>query len=317
MSTAVAKHQPTTPPAPIRALAPTNIDELVTLANIYYHAGVGPKNCNRPEGVAAIIAAGMEVGLKPGQSLSSLYMVNGKIVMYGDAPLALVRGSGLLESIRETLEGDGDNRTGVCIAKRKGDAHETTRRFSLGEARKAGLLLKGGKPGPWDVYTDRMLMLRARGWLIRDLFGDVLAGFQIAEEVEDYAAVPQVAIQPTPVVTATAPAIVDATPKAQMVDEGQTYKIKQNLPDWFACQGVDPKADPKKAGAIWADYLRKRFNVSSAKDLTASQADELIETMIDTAHKQNETAAGMFGVEQVALPKTEEAIQPGEEAAGE
>lgn len=314
MSSALAKinpqanaiaNQPTT--APIRALTPTSIDELVTLANIYYHAGVGPRGCNRPEGVAAIIAAGMEVGLKPGQALSSLYMVNGKIVMYGDAPLALVRGSGMLDSIRETVEGDGDNRTGICVAKRKGDAHETTRRFSLGEARRAGLLMKGGKPGPWDVYTDRMLMLRARGWLVRDLFGDVLAGFQIAEEVEDYDSTP--AIQPV----ANAPTL----PAVQLVDEGQTYKIKQNLPDWFAAQGIDPKADAKRAGAAWVEYLKGRFNVSSAKELTRNQADELIETMLDTSHKQNETAAGMFGVEQTTPPTPGDDATPGEVVAGE
>jgi hypothetical protein len=43
-----------------------------------------------------------------------------------------------------------------------------------------------GKSGPWTDYPRRMLKFRARGFVLRDVFGDVLKGLRTAEEVRDY-----------------------------------------------------------------------------------------------------------------------------------
>lgn len=65
---------------------------------------------------------------------------------------------------------------------RFGEKVETTRSFSMGQAKRAGLLGKG----PWRQYTERMLQMRARGFAARDSFPDALSGMVIKEEAEDY-----------------------------------------------------------------------------------------------------------------------------------
>ena len=59
---------------------------------------------------------------------------------------------------------------------------ESSQAFSVADAKKAGLW---GKQGPWTNYPDRMLLFRARGFILRDVFGDVLKGFKTTEELAD------------------------------------------------------------------------------------------------------------------------------------
>jgi hypothetical protein len=71
-------------------------------------------------------------------------------------------------------------------------------RFSVADAKKAGLW---GKGGPWTQYPRRMLQMRARGFALRDAFPDVLRGLVTAEEAADYTHVetePVRVTQPTP-----------------------------------------------------------------------------------------------------------------------
>ena len=78
----------------------------------------------------------------------------------------------------------GKDDFGYCItAKRKGDAQAYSETFTVADAKTAQLW---GKAGPWSQYPARMLKFRARGFLLRDAFGDVLKGMKTAEEVRDY-----------------------------------------------------------------------------------------------------------------------------------
>jgi hypothetical protein len=65
---------------------------------------------------------------------------------------------------------------------RRDKATPITRRFSIGEAKRASLL---GKPGPWQEYPSRMLRMRARSFAARDAFPDVLRGIRAVEELRD------------------------------------------------------------------------------------------------------------------------------------
>jgi hypothetical protein len=78
-------------------------------------------------------------------------------------------------------ESESTDTIGVCVVKRKGRGqHRST--FSMEDARRAGLL---NKQGPWQQYTSRQLKLRARGFALRDVFADVLAGLVTTEEAMD------------------------------------------------------------------------------------------------------------------------------------
>jgi len=118
-------------------------------------------------------------GLKPLQALQNIAVINNVPAVWGDALVALVRGSGLCEYIKQ--DWDAATKTAICSVKRRGEPEET-RTFSEEDARLAGHLNK-------DTYKknlQRMLSIRARAFALRDVFADVLKGLKVAEEVEDY-----------------------------------------------------------------------------------------------------------------------------------
>jgi hypothetical protein len=129
------------------------------------------------------IQHGSEVGLSPMQSLQSIAVINGRPTIWGDAALALVQSSPVCEYVREFTEGQGENLTAVCECKRRGYPAPTVSRFSMADAKRAGL---AGKAGPWSQYPERMLALRARGFALRNAFADALRGLITAEEAQDY-----------------------------------------------------------------------------------------------------------------------------------
>lgn len=159
-------------------LTPQNIDEALRLAEIMAKASIIPKDYQgNPGNILVGIQWGAELGLPPLQALQSIAVINGRPAMWGDAVIALVRGSGLMESMHEDI---GDT-SATCTVKRRGEEAES-RTFSLEDAKKAGLL---GKQGPWSQYQKRMLQMRARAWALRDVFPDVLRGVHVAEEAQD------------------------------------------------------------------------------------------------------------------------------------
>ena len=137
----------------------------------------------KPESCLLAIQHGAEVGLSPMQSLQSIAVINGRPCVWGDAALALVQSATVCDFVYETVEGEGDNMSATCQAKRKGYDKPTVSTFTVADAKRAGLW---GKSGPWSQYPKRMLQLRARGFALRDAFPDVLRGLVTAEEARDY-----------------------------------------------------------------------------------------------------------------------------------
>ncbi len=182
---------------------------------------------------------------------------------FGDASLAdrtqMVR-SPVCEYVRERVDGDGDAMVATCEAKRRGYPDANATKFSVADAKKAGLW---GKSGPWTQYPKRMLQLRARGFALRDAFPDVLKGLVTAEEAQDYPT------QPEPVVV---------RPK---FDEPTVVKLKP--------EPAKPADDPvgkarlavSKADTIDAlDTLRRLVDKRLGEGVfNAQQHDELVKLM--------------------------------------
>jgi hypothetical protein len=176
-------------------VVPTSIEEGWRLASIFARSQLVPKDFrNKPEDVLVAIQMGAEVGLPPMQALQSIAVINGRPSLWGDGFLALVVSSPLYESHEEYYEVDGQRRDGVaaedlkkdttaavCTFCRKG-RRPVTRRFTIAQAKRAGLL---GKDGPWQTYPERMLAMRARSWAGRDQFPDLLRGIRTTEEAMD------------------------------------------------------------------------------------------------------------------------------------
>lgn len=177
-----------------RGLSLHTFDDMLRFANVVAKTDFAPKDFRgKPEACLLAIQHGAEIGLSPMQSLQNIACINGRPAIWGDAALALVMGSPACEYVRERIEGEGESAVALCETKRRSQAVPVTARFSVADAKRAGLW---GKSGPWTQYPARMLQLRARGFALRDGFPDVLRGLVTTEEAMDY---PVVDAEPAPV----------------------------------------------------------------------------------------------------------------------
>jgi len=164
-------------------LSLTTLPDMYDFAKYVAKSPFAPKGMEQPEAIVAALQCGMELGLAPMQSLQNIAVINGRPSIYGDAALALVRSSGQLEDYREEEVGEQGNDTyGIRVTVKRRGFNEMSDTFRVADAKAAGLW---GKSGPWSQYPRRMLKFRARGFVLRDAFGDVLKGLVTREEAED------------------------------------------------------------------------------------------------------------------------------------
>lgn len=160
------------------SLAPQSLDEAMRFAELLAKSSIVPRDYQgNPGNILVAVQWGAEIGLPPLQAMQNIAVVNGRPSIWGDAMIAIVKGSGLLAAISEEV---GETEA-TCTVHRKGEA-PVSRTFTMEDAKKAGL---AGKQGPWSQYPKRMLQMRARSWALRDVFPDVLKGVYIAEEARD------------------------------------------------------------------------------------------------------------------------------------
>lgn len=171
----------------VSAMVPRSLDEAFRLAQAIACSGMAPRGMDKPEQITVAIIAGAELGLAPFQALQSFAVVNGRPTLWGDGLMAVARSGGV--KVREWVEGEGDQTVAHCEVTRPDNGEVIARSFSVSDAKKAGLW---GKQGPWQSYPRRMLAMRARAYALRDGCADMLRGFQVREEVEDYAPIREV-----------------------------------------------------------------------------------------------------------------------------
>jgi hypothetical protein len=201
-------------------LSPQTFEQALEFSKYLADSDLVPKDFQKKPGNCLIaIQWGAELGLKPMQAMQNLAIINGRPSLWGDALLALVRGSPLCEYVIET----DDGKVATCKVKRRGEPVEQVRTFSVEDAQKAGLATKAG---PWMQYPKRMRQLRARAFALRDVFADVLRGIPMAEELMDAPA--EKHMGPAEIVGATATGPSAATPQ-------QFYPqdlFEKNLAQW-------------------------------------------------------------------------------------
>jgi hypothetical protein len=162
-------------------LTPRNMAEAMQFAETMAVSAFCPKAFqHKPADIVVAVQWASEVGLAPLAAMQSMAVINGKPSLYGDGMMALIVGHPEYVSHKEWREGDEAFCT--IVRMRFGEKVETTRSFSMAQAKRAGLLSKA----PWRQYTERMLQMRARGFAARDSFPDALSGMVIKEEAEDY-----------------------------------------------------------------------------------------------------------------------------------
>lgn len=250
----------------VAALVPQSLDEAFRVSQAIAASGLAPRGLEKPEQIMVAIMAGAELGFAPFQSLQSFAVVNGRPTLWGDGLVAVVRRNGC--TIREWHEDD----TAFCEVKRPDTGETILRSFSQADAAKAGL---SGKTGPWQQYPQRMRAMRARAWAVRDGCADMLRGFQVAEEVQDYQPITARTV-PTerPNLAARLAAPNDAPREGFSAIHG--LSDDDHIPDFDAeppsdaasnKPASDPASDPSDAGDPFPG------DVPPAEDTTASGAE--------------------------------------------
>jgi len=246
-----------------KGLALQTFADAMKFAEMVANSDFAPKDFRgKPASCLLAIQAGGEISLAPLQALQSIAVVNGRPAVFGDAALAVTKASPVCEYVTEKVEGDGEQMVATCTAKRRGYPEPTVVRFSVADAKKAGLW---GKTGPWTQYPKRMLQMRARGFALRDAFPDVLKGLVTAEEAQDYQ---------TPAVSEPTPSVVKVTAAAPVVPEDPMGKARLAISRATTFDMLDAHrslVDKRHGDGVFSDAQK-----SELVDLIHHQAERLI-----------------------------------------
>lgn len=195
-----------TPPANVKEKAvvvlnaqgipmPADFDAAYRVADAMFRGGSFPKWVKTAIQALAVSQFCRSLNLDPMTGVQHVCEVNGRLSLWGEGPLAAVRASGKLKSIREVfltkdykeicLENknlDAELFACVCQVERS-DGSKVERSFTEKDAKTA----IQGLPEVWKKYPRVMWKRKARAEALKDLFGDVLVGAGIAEWDATYA----------------------------------------------------------------------------------------------------------------------------------
>jgi|GEM_PF-7098062 len=192
-------------------MSPQTIEQVQTFCLMLSKTEFVPKAFRgKPDSIMVVGAMGARLGVDVFSAMAGIADINGRPSVYGDLMLAVCQNHPAFEDCLQAYEGKPyeDEFAAVCTVKRKGRA-PVVGRFSVVEAKEAKLWKKAG---PWENTPQRMLMMRARAFALRDAFSDALAGFHSKEEMEDAGA-------------------IDVTATATIHDEPKAGKARKALPD--------------------------------------------------------------------------------------
>ena len=184
----------------VRPVIPSDFDQASRFAQIIVQAGLFQAESQEKALAQATMAVlqGLELGIPPMQAVQQIAIIGGRCTIWGDLVPALIWRAG--HKIREWVEGEGDARVAWCEITRGDNGEIIKRKFSVDDAKRAGLWdtrpklkrkdnsntwCEEDNDSPWYRYDERMLQMRARGFCARDGVPDALHGLYIREEIEE------------------------------------------------------------------------------------------------------------------------------------
>jgi len=210
----------------------------------------------KPADVFVAAEYGAEIGLKFMQAIQNIAVINGKPALPSDIKLAMVRSKRLIERFKEASIKE-IKQTGIawCEMKRVDDPDPIRHEFTIEDAKTAFLWERKGRDGqptPWVTYKHRMLQLKPRDMVLRDLFGDVFKGMLSVEEAQEIEIIS-----------------TDNSPEAKMIEQSQPDTKGADIATQ-AAQPVEQVAVPKPAPvpsqpaetrrpfteSTWADFIQ-------------------------------------------------------------
>ena len=144
-----------------------------------------------------------ELGLPHSAALKNIFVVNQAPAIDTNTGMALIFRSNLLAEMKETeLKDDKGNFFGWRIWMKRTNGVEVIREFTLADAAQAKLTSKDN----WKAYPSTMCNYRAKAFVARALFPDVLMGLNFVEEFDRG---PVIEGQWSDAVSAETPSIID------------------------------------------------------------------------------------------------------------
>lgn len=146
-----------------------------TIAVTLKNGGVLPKGIDTVQKMVVVLQAGREIGLQPIEALNSLYFVNGKVSMYGEAvPMQIMRAG------HKITWGKCDKNEATVTITRGDDGQSMTQTFTMDEAKE-----RGYTSNPiYQKYPENMLKWRVLGMVAKFIAPDALRGIGIKEDME-------------------------------------------------------------------------------------------------------------------------------------
>lgn len=133
-----------------------------------------------------LLMAGRDLGLSYAQSLRAFHVIEGRLALTADAMVAVCLGRKDICCFFRVTESSSESCT--VETQREGDP---VRRytFTMADAERADLAkpTASGKKSNWQKYPSRMLLARAKSFLAREVYPDILLGMVTDEEAKEIA----------------------------------------------------------------------------------------------------------------------------------
>lgn len=150
-------------------------EQLTSLAEILIKSNALPKWFDNPQKVFMILMAWRDLWLNPTQAINGLYIVNGKITVFWETAVLLIKKAGYdIEIIESTSK-----QATVKISK-WGKSQECT--YTMAEADHAWI--SQGGMWIWKRYPKTMLMYKALAFARKFFCPDALWGYSMKEELD-------------------------------------------------------------------------------------------------------------------------------------
>ena len=240
-------------------LTPDVFQMIMQVAPIMHEARLfGTKT---PQQAAAIMIKGFELGFSLTASFENIHMIDDKPGLSPKGALALIYNSPEYAGIKvsdDPPDAKG-NPTGCTVWMRRRNGLEYIARFTMDDARRAGLVVP--KSG-WEKYPANMLRWRAIGYCADVVFPDVIGGTKRADE---YGA----EISPDGDVVIDAPWMQSGSQATGAIPEpikvaGLPYTVSPSKPSMMGIAnpgyatgltpGFEPEMNPNRLSDLLAQY---------------------------------------------------------------
>jgi hypothetical protein len=145
------------------------------VAQTLRQGGVLPKSIDTVPKMIVALQAGREIGLAPMEAMNSLYFVNGKVAMYGEAvPNQIMRAG------HQIKWGKCDATQAEVTIIRGDNGEKMTTKFTMKEAEERGYTSNQ----VYKKFPENMLKWRALSMTAKFIAPDALRGVQIKEVME-------------------------------------------------------------------------------------------------------------------------------------